>query len=299
MRLAILTGFASLLLLGAGCGSAEAPEQEPSDAPVVLKAPEGALDLSPTAVKTSTGEQACTSRGFEVLSRFEELTETTRKYCQFDDGSECPLDEYAAGTCGPGQGATSLTNPGLITNQFTELICDDGDPPVCGTNGHSYENKCIATQVGIEIASVGMCDEAIIEANAKARKTSETNRANVIERAKALVSKKSNGSGAGDVPPPVDDPEIDAALEEAPEWLGTVIALIEADTPTSPRTYVDACVHNGKVVYHETNGTDNIPSTLYNANGAIKCNPNRDFGGLCPNFDPAKSGCERVYTDER
>lgn len=292
-----LVAVAILLFLGTGCSNnATEPTVTSEPVPAVLKAPGNAVELGTAAVQTSAGERACTSRGFEIISRFDELTESTRKYCRFDDASECPLDEYAIGTCGPGQGAASLTNPGLLRNLVVETTCTETDPPVCGVNGHSYANRCIAVQAGISLAHEGMCTETEIDAASPRLITRANSRTSAIERATQIISNNQQSTSA--TPPPTLDPAV-STQGATPDWLSTVIALIEAENPTSPRMHVDACIYNSRVVYYETNGTEELPSTAYDTNGAIICNPNRDFAGFCPSFASKKSGCERVYTDNR
>lgn len=290
-----------LILVGVGCGGASAPPTDSTTTTdAVIKAPSTALAAQQAALRTRP-ERACESRGFTIVARFNDDLDETLQYCQFSDGSECELLEFYNGICGPGEGAAVLTNPNLQTDPFVESTCDDSNPPVCGVNGHSYINTCIAAQAGIAIAHEGMCTAEEIAANSPALEQSTSKRSNVITRAKETISNKlpSNDEQVNeDVPPPTPDPEVPTQGSN-PEWLEMVIALIEAQPVREPRMYIDLCPRGSDdIAYFETNGTDAVASTLYNQNGAIICNPNRDFAGVCPNTVSYNS-CSRIYTDER
>lgn len=299
----LLFAATCLLLVGAGCGSTEpaTPDTSATTTVAVIKAPATTKSEEQARFEQSSEKRLCTSRGFFVISRFDTTIEKTVQYCQFDDGTECPLTEFANGVCGPGQGAIVQTNTKLLLNEFIETTCPSTAVPVCGVNGHSYENSCIAAQAGIEVAREGMCDEAAIDAVAPERKTAVTTRQTAIQKASSLVTRDTRTGNAADepreLPPPIDTTPPETEQGTAPEWIATVIALIEASAPTTPRTYIDACSADGARVYLESNGTADIPSTLYDTDGDIICNPNRDFAGICPSV-PTNS-CTRIYTDSR
>lgn len=290
IRIALI--LPTLLLIGAGCGSSEQGSVSTSTEQAIIKAPASEIALRRQALEASPAVRACESRGFSVVARFDAEASETIEYCQFDDGSECRLDEYTAGTCGPGQGAAILTNSNLITDPFVESTCDEASPPVCGVNGHSYDNACIAAQSGIEIAREGLCSAEEIAANNPTIAPKNNARTNVISTAKSYISNRGNEPT---IPPVNDDPAV-AAQGKNPAWLASVIALIEGRGPTVPRTYINICSLGNTTVYLQTNGTNDLPSTLYNEQGEILCNPNRDFAGRCPS-NGVPTGCERVYTD--
>lgn len=282
---------AFIVLLGSGCRPAV--EQTTTNSQVVLKAPIAGTNLQRQGLTLSPGTQACESRGFIVVARFDTTTERTIEYCQFTDGSECRLDEFSSGICGPGQGAAVLTNLNLIANPFVEFSCSETSPPVCGTNGHTYTNACIAAQSGVSIAREGRCSAEEIAASIPTAETTNTDtRTQTISTANTYISGNSNtpSLSSSNEGTEAKDQQYNQA------WLASVIALIEGRGPTTPRTYIDICRQGNNTVYLQTNGTNNLPSTLYTARGEILCNPNRDFAGRCPGTG-APTGCSRVYTD--
>jgi hypothetical protein len=278
-------------MIGVGCKSSVEGDVIDSGQ-VVLKAPARDTELERQALEISPAAQACESRGFVVVARFDTTQNSTVEYCQFDDGSECRLDEFSSGICGPGQGAAVLTNPDLISNQFVEFSCDDASPQVCGVNGHTYTNACIAAQAGIKVAREGRCTAEEIAANMPVVDTTNDTRTSIVQQASTYIS---NNLSTPNTPAPINDPEVQQQGNN-PAWLASVIALIEGRGPTTPRTYIDVCRQNNQIVYLQTNGTNALPSTLYNSSGEVLCNPNRDFAGRCP-ASGIVSSCSRIFTD--
>ncbi|MGV6800340.1 MAG: Kazal-type serine protease inhibitor domain-containing protein [bacterium] len=62
-----------------------------------------------------------------------------REYCAMEIG-QCGMAD-AAGTC-----------------QIKPEICTMEHMPVCGCNGKTYSNKCIAAGAGVSVSHLGACD---------------------------------------------------------------------------------------------------------------------------------------------
>lgn len=281
-----------MVLLGAGCGTSVQGDVASSTEQAIIKAPASDIALRRQALDASPEAKACESRGFSVVARFDAEQSNTIEYCQFDDGSECRLDEFSSGICGPGQGAAILTNPDLITNPYVESSCDEASPQVCGVNGHTYTNSCIAAQAAVTVAREGRCTAEEIAANMPVVDTTNDTRTSIIQQANTYIT---NNTPVANTPAPVNDPAVQRQGNN-PAWLASVIALVEGRGPTTPRTYIDVCRQNNQIVYLQTNGTNALPSTLYTNTGSVLCNPNRDFAGRCP-ASGIVSSCSRIYTD--
>jgi len=74
---------------------------------------------------------------------------------------------------GPCEAFTCETSEVCQESEYCELVgcsglgycnarpttCDAEDSPVCGCNGNSYRNACLAHSAGIDFGSTGQCDD--------------------------------------------------------------------------------------------------------------------------------------------
>jgi hypothetical protein len=173
---------------------------------------------------------------------------------------------------------------------------------VCGVNGHTYLNSCLAAETNVAIAHTGACTPEEVAASIppgapteRQERTSPT----VRERVTNVFSRGTNEEEEVTVPPPAtNDPEV-ATQSSRPAWVDTVISLIEATEPTHPPMYIEQCTREGFTYYLEANGTGDVVSTAYTTDGTIICYPNRDFSNSCPDEVIFRGNCARVYIDNR
>ena len=88
-----------------------------------------------------------------------------------------------------------------------------------------------------------------------------------------------------------------------PQWLQSLIARIEAEPVTTPPTEIYSYRYRGDTVYFRISRCCDIRSVLYDADGAILCEPNGgvDGGGdgRCPDFFSMRSEERLVWRDPR
>ncbi len=88
-----------------------------------------------------------------------------------------------------------------------------------------------------------------------------------------------------------------------PEWLQALIARIEAEPVTTPPSAIYSYRYRGDTVYFRISRCCDIRSVLYDANGAILCEPDGgiDGGGdgRCPDFFSTRSEERLVWQDPR
>jgi hypothetical protein len=63
-------------------------------------------------------------------------------YCDFDDEANCGIADQT-GTC-----------------REIPADCTEAFAPVCGCNGQSFENSCVAAQAGVSVSTDGTCEPA-------------------------------------------------------------------------------------------------------------------------------------------
>ena len=88
-----------------------------------------------------------------------------------------------------------------------------------------------------------------------------------------------------------------------PAWLEALIAQIEAEPLTVPPTAIYSYRYNDATVYFRTSRCCDIRSVLYDAHGAVLCEPDGgvDGGGdgRCPDFISTRSEERLVFQDPR
>ena len=207
----------------------------------------------------------CENHGNEVIVRFDEGTETSKVYCRFPDTTECEADTFMHGTCYAGNGSTTYETK----NHETEvIICSQSYDPVCGKNGITYSNACMASVNNIEIKYEGVCLETQTEENVAQEPVNTT----------AVITK------------------------EKPDWLDLIIDLSRTESVQSPRSYIDKCAYSSDILYYQFGGGNNSYSTLYNKDGQAICSPSNEINNDCPDYFKAgdrSRNCKRIWTDDR
>ena len=88
-----------------------------------------------------------------------------------------------------------------------------------------------------------------------------------------------------------------------PAWLDSLIAQIQSEPVTEPPTAIYSYRYQGETVYFRTSRCCDIRSTVYNAEGAVLCEPEGgvDSGGdgRCPAFLSMRTDERLIFQDPR
>ncbi len=258
----------SILTIGAGCSSN--PPKTPTTTPKVI------IKKKPTTAEIkSPSFDFCQNHGFEVVIRFDQKTQTSKTFCQFKDGSECVADEYMQGKCAPGKGAVgpNFAQSSALPNEFA--VCTSEFEPVCGVDGISYTNVCLAQIQAVKILHKGVCINAEV-----------------------VASSPSSPSALNDPTGYVQDTQ----ASNLNDWLPIVKDFILSMPKSSPPAFVDECSISGSKYFYRSDGCADCFAVVYDKNGETSCFPNNDIDSSCPMKFTKQNRvkyCERIWQDPR
>lgn len=254
-----------LFLLGAGCASQPSPAKNTNASstlvikkPVVVEAPVSSYDY-------------CENNGHEIIVRFDEETQASKAFCRFADTTECKADAFQKGTCSPGKGSKAYHPEEQIQ---TYENCAQKYEPVCGENGTTFTNECLARMQKIKIIHTGACAPA---------------QQNAVKTASGAQQK-------------TDAANTSLTASALPDWIELAIDMITSQPPASPRAFIEKCSYGENTVYYQSNSCPNCQTTLNNEKGQILCYPSNDFNGLCPSYfrlNTRKDFCKLIWSDKR
>ncbi len=248
----LLTIMSVILTAGIGCTSkTETPTTSTS-----------------TVVPTSPAQRAhalCLSTGNKPELRHitDKLTPTL--VCVFPDGTECPGLSLLNDTCVPKTPAVEPTAEAGGPISDLPRFCDPIAEPVCGSDGRTYVNKCVAEQQRVTVVQEESCPP------------SET----VPEPSPTLSDPsvpKIPLTGQLQATPPTTQPAPSGSI---PKWLEVPIALLEENN-NAVRPYVQECSIAGQRYYFQGEDCDQCLSVLYTADGQVSCYPSHDITDQCP-----------------
>lgn len=258
-KILLLTAFCLLLTVNAGCApSAPAPQKtNTSTAQIVIKKPPSEISQNPAA-------DFCEKNNNELIIRFDQTAQKSQSYCRFPDTTECAVEAYMSGTCGPGNGS-KIYQPEKISALTASETCSNESQPVCATGNITFSNPCVAKMQNANIMHTGPC---------------------VIVSAPKTIEKQ----------PPAS---LDTSPAGQPDWLSVAASFILSKPKSNPQAHLDRCSQNGQTVYLLSGGCADCVDTLYDANGKTLCYPSNDFSGACAGFSASTATCESVWTDKR
>jgi len=292
----ITLGIACLFLVvvGTGCGDDEPETQE------IPELTRGKVITQPTDTDIfNLALDACEESGYEGLMHFDDETKETTIYCAFTETTGCDVLAFQAGACGPGNAITLPARAALAGNIRT---CDTSENPVCGEDGNTYVNECIALLQKVSIKKEGVCgpeDKAVLV------KDVETVKKQLAASGETGGTSGGNGSGGGNSGSngsgssgSAGGPGNGLGGGVSPDrWVPFLVT-----TMASPNTLggarIEKCTLGSRTVYYQQDSCPECFSTLYDRGGNVLCYPHNDITNKCPgNFDKDnRSSCELLWS---
>ncbi|OIO19494.1 MAG: hypothetical protein AUJ37_02650 [Candidatus Magasanikbacteria bacterium CG1_02_41_34] len=268
-----------IVLVGAGCGSSNSGDTTSTSTDSatsthdVVKKPEGVEPIDYAI-------EACQNNGYDIIFKYDNDTKTSYTYCQFQSGYACEAVSYITGTCT----TTSTNRMYLVTTDGVPQnirTCTSEEKPVCGKDGITYVNSCIAGLQRVDINHVGVCTEA--EQQAAAGKADNAAGSSSSSGSSSSVS---NSIGTATAPTNANT-----------AWLKHLNAIASGKNSGASSPIKEECVYGTNRVYYMVESCPNCFSTLYNTNGDVICHPHNDIANECPSYfnkDNRSTNCKRI-----
>ncbi len=284
--LRILLSLSILVILGAGCSRV----QEETEQPPVTN--------NETVVPSTQEQQAyawCVYNGnsFDIIT-------TDQGYvfdCVLTDARRCDALAFLSGDCGIDT-ALALSTPTTSANAEdvydAPRFCEPIANPICGTNGRTYSNECIAAQQQVTVAHIGTCSIGQEPTNPPI--VPEPSRPGSQTGSSQQQSNNESQNNSNTPPPTVPDysaPEPIYTEQGIPDWVAVPFSLLK-DNPSVQSASVARCRVAGNTYYLQIENCPNCFSTLYRADGTLMCNPSNDLNNSCPagfDEDSSPSSC--------
>lgn len=262
----LFTSILLLIIILPGCGKTKPVVTTPTNSTTSTSATSTKLVKMPDS-ETKAEYNFCESHGYELIIRFDKTTQSSKAYCRFPDTTECEAISYMRGECN--QGNSSVTYEVVKVEQPIKTIkeCPKNYDPVCGANGATFTNECIAASQNVKVVSLGTCQ------------------------------KNNDTTGTSNV-----QPNTNSISTSQPYWLPVITDMFLLEPKSTPSAFVDKCVFDTKTVYYASYGCANCEDVLYDADANLICYPNKDLTKDCPdyfNLNTKKSYCRRIWTDNR
>ncbi|MFH1287022.1 MAG: Kazal-type serine protease inhibitor [Candidatus Magasanikbacteria bacterium] len=268
-----------LLLLGVGCSSGRTPSAVETVPPVTTTTQEVIIRKPPSTDPVDEALDLCEAQGYTIVFRFDEIKKSNDIYCAFSETSGCHILDFYTGRCNVSTTISFSTGTEELENLRT---CGPSEHPVCGADGHTYINVCIANIQKIEIIHDGACSPEETE-----QLLAVGTQAPIVKEGfpTTISSGEPRSSGAGSAAGTVTTANT--------LWLNTLANLLSQTENTS----IEKCAFGEKIHYYQEEGCPNCFSTLYNDSGAVICFPHNNLDNSCPNYfnKDYRSACTQIW----
>ena len=290
----LISLFALLVLVGAGCGSAPI-QPEPGQEEQIYKQPEQENTLT-------RAYEACTKAGYKIVVQYDAKSSNSKAFCVFDNTSQCDAIAFLNNACSKKDGAKVFEKQTLSEIQLIRS-CGTNDPSVCGIDGNNYSNACVAAQKEVPVSHVGICKKEGTTLQKKSDKDIEDEKSDEpddLSRYKAYNKEGSyrlyrynntrNGQATED--------QVEDNTSEPANWINMIINLAKVQSPRTPRSEILKCPLGNQDFYLYNESGKQGFSVLYDDEGDTYCFPGNDLTDDCPQ-EFKQSSCSQIWKDAR
>jgi len=267
--------------VGAGCNKTEEKLATPAEEEKPVNKQPKEPDPYTLAI------DACEEAGYGIsLVRNEKTTETDA-FCVFENSTACEVISFKENSCTKTKGAVPF-NPVAETEEGDKIFryCDTTSAPVCGKNGATYANTCIAEVQNVIVLHEGPClsDETGATVIPEERLAYEAK----VAKKQASAKKRTSPTASKTYSVPTDTER---------DWFSTLLDIAEVEQEIYPKTFVEECKMGSLFYYFKSTGDTQPFSVLYDNEGKVVCFPNNDINEFCPKGFTITNrvGCTKVW----
>lgn len=281
----LLLSLGLMLAVFTGCGS----EPEAPTEPQIID-----NEQIVTTTPIQTAYLFCSNQGHTVQIQYDEDSLRGNVYCVFDSGYDCLAKSFLQGICTPELAAEAADDDDVIafgdlTPETRPRYCEPIAEPVCGTNGRTYTNECVADLAGVDIIHDGACDAPQPTITAGDEPTGEIKQEGGTIKQAAQNTTNRVVNTVERVTTPVTERIQDGTAE--PDWVDGLITMLTEDESVE-ETSLARCRYNQKNYYYQTGDF----AVLYQSSGRVSCYPQNDINGLCPEwFTKGEGQCSDIW----
>ncbi len=254
--------FCTIIFVGAGCDNNTQEETVlPPDTNVQEEEKEEPKEKPPTTEELQHAYRYCIEQNQDTLLRYDESSRKTKLFCVVDEEFECDAFSFMEGSCPKDKSELEREEPLFIDDKE----CTTDVQPVCGQDGFSYINACVARREKVEIKKEGQCDGPPPTVD------TEQNSDGITER----VSPRESAS--------LSDTDIRSTISAigVPAWVDVLVDIVSYES-TKEHTNVEACQYGTEQYYLKASTCPTCFSVLYNDVGETVCYPDNDLQDKCP-----------------
>jgi hypothetical protein len=273
-----------IMLLGVGCINADEMNQNSDNTESMEKQ---------NMVDTKELQRAylfCFEEGYSTSLRFDPKTNKTQLFCIAEGKFNCLAVDFMKKTC-PEEGLIASSDESLFDNKE----CTFNSAPVCGGDGYTYVNACIARLQKVQIIHEGQCDGVAVEGSTGEERS--TSNEGVLNAKKSSASVSLNSSSKSTVSGNSVESSSNIPQQNIMAWVNILIS--QADHESIKQfTTIEQCIYDEKIVYAKISSCEKCLNVLYNEGGDVICYPGRKLRSSCPSyFDIDNSGgaCEVIW----
>lgn len=251
-----------LFLLGIGCS--QTPKTN-----TVNKNTTPTSTPETTLVAMTQAQEAyvyCVLQNYSIKIQMQTEVAPQQILCEFPDGSACLAEAFLQDDCLPGEYFPPTTEAVALATAEDDIYggryCEPVADPVCGADGRTYTNACIAELSGQKTYTPDSCPD-------NGQPLSNPDRGEDNSEPTGTESNNQENNGGGN-------------QGETPTETGSTNTAQSIRASLPPNSQISQCPANNQNYYLVRTACPECVSILYSSGGDLLCYPGHDVAGKCP-----------------